>query len=266
MAETLAEQIDTYLRRLDQLIRAGRALEAALAADPASGPALAATAGWQRECGAIVNELSGGSKAHWLSRSYSEAFLMRAAEGRVIEGAAPAEIVSRLAGVLERAVESLSGMRNGPHAVSSEPPSPPSIRRFDFVHNRELRPVLEQAYSASRDALDQGRFTEALLTSCGVLEAIVTDALEHRGLDALAAVHPPSGHIGDWPVEARLAVAERAGLISKAWARLPEIARRYRELSNAGGEPDPHAAVSERDARQARQVLQIVMRDLDPGR
>jgi len=44
-----------------------------------------------------------------------------------------------------------------------------------------------------------------------------------------------------------------------AAARLPAVARGYRDLA-------ADAAVSERDAKVARQVLNVVMRDLDPGR
>jgi hypothetical protein len=46
------------------------------------------------------------------------------------------------------------------------------------------------------------------------------------------------------------------------WARLPAAARKYRDHS----ENDPSMAISERDARQASQVLHVIMRDLDPGR
>ena len=73
----------------------------------------------------------------------------------------------------------------------------PTPRRFDFVHNLELRPVLEQAYTDSRRAVEQGDFRMALITSCGILEAIVTDALEHRGLSALPASGVPAQK---WPI------------------------------------------------------------------
>jgi hypothetical protein len=47
-------------------------------------------------------------------------------------------------------------------------------------------------------------------------------------------------------------------------ARLPEIARRYREITDSGG--NLQLTVSEQDALRTRQVLHVVMRDLDPGR
>jgi hypothetical protein len=261
MDDTAREQIDIYLPHLDGLIQRGLALHGALAADPFDPSALAANRVWQQDCGVAVNQLSGGSKAHWLARSFSEAFLMRSAAGRVVEAAAPAEIVNRLVEVLRQAAASLSHLRGGGSMPASSEAAPP--HRFDFVHNPELRPVLEQAYLDSRRALEQSQFGEALLTSCGILEAIVTDALEHKGLAALFAADAPSGKIADWPFEARLAVAERAGLIH-SWVRLPPVARRYRDLTDARG--GPQGAVAERDARLAGQVLQIVMRDLDPGR
>src|SRR5208337_2282457 len=163
-------------------------------------------------------QLSGGSKAHWLARSFSEAFLMRSASGHAVEGAAPAEIVQRLLDVLEQAIASLSRMDDGAvisasSSASSEAPPP---RRFEFVHNPELRPVVEQAYIDSRRALEQEDYDLALRTSCGILEAIVTDALEHKGLSALAASGAlagkiAAGKIADWSFDTRLAVAERAG-------------------------------------------------------
>ena len=137
---------------------------------------------------------------------------------------------------------------------------------FDFVHNPELRPVVQQAYTDSRRALEQEDYDLALRTSCGILEAIVTDALEHKGLSALAASGAPARKIADWSFETRIAVAERAGLIRSGCARLPAVARTYRDHSDADDESGSKATVSERHARQARQVLHVVMRDLDPGR
>ena len=49
-----------------------------------------------------MNQLSGGSKAHWLARSFSEAFLMRSTDGHAVEGAAQTQIVQRLLGVLDQ--------------------------------------------------------------------------------------------------------------------------------------------------------------------
>jgi len=273
MDESLRAQIETYLSHLDGLIRRGRQVRDRLATDPSSSAAIAATRAWQEDCGVTINQLSGGSKAHWLARSFSEAFLMRSASGHAVEGAAPAEIVQRLLDVLEQAIASLSRMEDGPviSASSSAPSEAPPPRRFEFVHNSELRPVVEQAYTDSRRALEQEDYDLALRTSCGILEAIVTDALEHKGLSALAASGALAGKIAegmiaDWSFETRLAVAEQAGLIRGGCARLPAVARTYRERSDADGDGGPKATVSERDARQAGQVLHVVMRDLDPGR
>ena len=260
MNESLQTQIETYLSRLENLIQRGRQVGEALATDSSDKSVLLATRLWQHDCGHTIHELSGGSKAHWLSRAFSDAFLLRSSSGSAVEGVAPADIVTRLLDVLEQAVTSLT--RNDESAIASASTQAPPPRRFDFVHNRELRPVLEQAYIDSRRDLDEGRYDEALRTSCGVLEAIVTDALDHKGVDALAGANAPAGNIADWPFETRLAVAERAGLMRGGWARLPAAARKYRDHN----EKNPRIAISERDARQASQVLHVVMRDLDPGR
>ena len=136
-------------------------------------------------------------------------------------------------------------------------------RRFEFVHNTELRPVLEQTFADSRDALERGEFPLALILSCGVIDALLTDALDHA--------RPPAGGgaekgIAGWPFENRIAAAESAGLIRNGCARLPPVARKYRDLTDADGELLADARVSERQARLAGQVLHVVMRDLDPGR
>ena len=207
MDENLRAQIETYLSHLDGLMRRGRELRDTLATDPSNPSAIAATRAWQEDCGVTINQLSGGSKAHWLARSFSEAFLMRSAAGHAVEGAAPAEIVQRLLGVLEQAVATLSGMDGGKgpgftaySSASSEAPPP---RRFEFVHNPELRPVLEQAYIDSRRALEEGNYDLALRTSCGILEAIVTDALEHKGLSALAASSAPAAQLAEGKIASR---------------------------------------------------------------
>jgi hypothetical protein len=113
--------------------------------------------------------------------------------------------------------------------------------------------------------MDEKDYEFALLTSCGILEAIVTDALEYKGIDALADSDAPAGKIAEWPFGTRLSVAERMGLIRGGCARLPAVARAYRDPAD-GSDGGPKAAVTERDARTTGQVLHVVMRDLDPGR
>jgi hypothetical protein len=263
MDESLRVQIDTYLPQLDALIRRGRHLRETLAADPSDRAALVAYRAWQQDVGVTVNQLSGGSKAHWLARGFSEAFLVRSSSGQAVEGAAPAEIASRLVHVLEEAVDSLAGLAAGTTAPAARDAAP-APRRFEFVHNRELRPVLERAFSVGQDTLAQGKYSQALAMLCGILETIVTDALEHKGVAALADAGIPEGKIADWPFETRLQVAESTGIMRGGWTRLPEIARKYREFADLAGVLQ--AEVSERDARRTMQVLHVVMRDLDPGR
>jgi hypothetical protein len=242
--------------RLETLVGEGHHLRARLASEPSSAPLLASARDWQRECAALVNELSGGSKAHWLSRAYSEAFLIRPADGRAVGDASLEEIVGRIVAVLGQALTSLTQIPPAPSVDSAPPP-----HRFDFVHDSALRPVLEAAFVDGRAALEQGQFRRALLTSCSILEAIVTDRLTHD----LPDDDGPAAAIHGWPFEARIAAAERAGLIGGGCARLPPVAWKYREPS-AAGERDLNLAVTEREARLASQVLQVILRDLNPGR
>jgi hypothetical protein len=268
MDESTRTQIETYVTHLNALIRRGREIKSKLATDPNSPTAITLTRSWQEDCGVTINQLSGGSKAHWLARSFSAAFLMRSADGSAVTGAPPTEIVSRLIDVLQQAIATLSGMEDGAGVSENSPTSAssqPAPRKFEFVHNTDLRPVLEQAYAHSRQALEQRDYDSALRTSCGILEAIVTDALEHKGSSALAAEGAPTGKIADWPFAKRLAVAEQIGLIRGGCARLPAIARAYRD-HDAGNGGNNTQEVSEADARRTGQVLNVIMRDLDPGR
>jgi hypothetical protein len=267
--ESIRAQIETYVTHLNGLIRRGREARETLAKDPSDPAAIAATRAWQEDCGVTINQLSGGSKSHWLARSFSGAFLMRSADGRAAQGAPPAEIVNRMIDVLQQAIATLSGMEVGTDASEFSPSAwaqAPAPRRFEFVHNSDIRPVLEQAYTDSRQALEQAHYDLALRTSCGILEAIVTDALEFEGPAALAAKGAPAGRIADWSFQTRLAVAEKVGLIRSGCARLPAVARTYRDQAEASGESSPNAGVSERDARVTGQVLHVVMRDLYPTR
>jgi hypothetical protein len=264
MEETLRAQIETYLSHLDGLIKRGHQLREKLEAEPSDVAAMAATRKWQEDCGVTINQLSGGSKAHWLARSFSEAFLMRSSDGRAAQGAAPAEIVQQLLAVLGQAVASLS--RSNDSALVSASTQAPDPHRFDFVHNAEIRPVLERAYADSRSAMEQGDYDLALMTACGILESIVTDALEHKGLTALIETGAPTEKISEWSFETRLAVAEKAGLTRSGAARLPAVARAYRERLNTQDEGLPSGTVSGEEAKRTGQVLRVIMRDLDPGR
>jgi hypothetical protein len=264
MDESLRAQIDSSLSQLDALIGRGRRICDSLAADPGDKSALVANRAWQQDVGMLVHQLSGASKAHWLSRAFSEAFLMRAATGETVDTVEPAEIAVRLVAVLDQAVASLTRLSEE-EGHGQSPAAPPLPRRFEFVHDPGLRPVVEQAYIDSRDAFDQAKYEASLINACGILEAIVTDALEYAGRESIAAsTEVPAGRIPTWSFNDRLSVAERAGIIRGGCARLPEIARRYREFVDADG--NLQLSVSEQDAKRTTQVLHVIMKDLDPGR
>jgi len=60
--------------------------------------------------------------------------------------------------------------------------------------------------------------------------------------------------------ESRITAAEKRGLIRGGCARLPPVARAYRDVAESDVEVSVH------EAKVVRQVLHVVMRDLDPGR
>src|SRR5437660_11530289 len=157
MDEGLQTQLEIYLSRLENLIQRGRRLLGVLANDPSDESAGSTVRLWQGECGIAIHELSGGSKAHWLSRAFSEAFLLRSYGGRAAEGAAPGEIVLRLISVLEQAVASLS--KNNESAIISASSQAPPPRRFDFVHNVELRLCSNKPTSTAELPLTRGVMT-----------------------------------------------------------------------------------------------------------
>ena len=163
--------------------------------------------------------------------------------------------MSRVIEVLDRAARSLTQ----PGGVPASPVDAPPRRRFDFVRHEPLRPVLEEAYIESARALEEADYTHSLITSCSIIEAMLTDALEGgagqgRFIDAQTCV--PA--LADMSFGDRIAAAEQRGLIRGGCARLSPAARDYRALGSN--------IVTARDARVARQVLHVVMRDLDPGR
>jgi len=249
----IEQTVGEYRARLEDLIHQGRSLRTT-SSEGSQGALHNTLRAWHHECGAIVNELSGGSKAHWLARAFSEAFLVRSTAGGAIAQVPVADIIDRIVVVLDRASQSLSQIEADSAGPATMSPAP-APHRFDFVRNASLRPVLEQAYAEGRAAFDEGRYTDSLMTTCGVLEAILTDALESIG-------RSPHG----WTFHARIEAAEQAGLVRRGCARLPHIARNYRELTGADGQLPDHLTVTARDANTTTQVLHIVMRDLNPGR
>ena len=279
MDESLRRQRDTALREIEALIERGCQIRAVGSVD--------ATRAWQRDCAAAINQLSGGSKAHWLSRAYSEAFLVRSADGGVVVEAEAGEIIDRILDVLSQGAASLSRMDDVAAASTGVPPRP---RRFEFVRNAELRPVLERAFDDSREAFERGEFALALVLSCSVIESLLTDALDaaapttddRRGGPSVGDRRGgPSGDdrrggpsdgdrrggpSGPPSFEQRFAQAENAGIIRGGCARLPAVARAYHDLTDEAGDLRAGVNVTEREARLAGQVLRVVMRDLDPGR
>ncbi|OLC77642.1 MAG: hypothetical protein AUH72_17295 [Acidobacteria bacterium 13_1_40CM_4_65_8] len=152
MDDSLQTQRDVALAHLKRLIARGRQIADRLKTIQDSAVDIRA---WQQDVATAINELSGGSKAHWLSRAFSQAFLVRPADGGVVIEASAADIVDRLLAVLAQAAASLTTM-DPVDAAAVAATAAPAPRRFDFVHTPELRGVLEQAYADSGRALEAG--------------------------------------------------------------------------------------------------------------
>jgi len=255
-----ASVVQPYLDGLGALADEGRRLAGLIRADPGATGPMAEARHWQRACESMVARLSGGSKAHWLARAFSEAFLVPVAAGSSATAAGVPErvpvdrIVERIVVVLERAAASLS--QPGAAPGSELRPTEPRAPRYQVVADPTLRSQLEDADAEGERAFDEGAFGLALVCWSSVIEALITYALE-RATDTPVA---------DWPFAERIAAAERARLVSGACARLPATARTYRDLLDADGELRPGVGISDRDARTVRQVLTALRHDLAQGR
>src|SRR5262245_26101790 len=84
--------------RLANLIEEGGVLGPRLDHGGATPATLTTVRAGQQGCAETISELSGGSKAHWLSRAFSEALLVRSSTGAAVEEAPPATIVDRIVG------------------------------------------------------------------------------------------------------------------------------------------------------------------------
>ncbi len=258
-SDARASQVQIYRHRLDALLREGRRLQAM------DAPAASDVGGWQRDCTALISGLSGGDKAHWLSRAYSEAFLVRpsreaSARGGVAADAPVDEILTRIVSALELAVGSLAQLE-GPDAPTADSDG---SRRFAFLDDPGLRSGVVQADAEADAALARGALALSLVSRCSVLESIITDALERAGDPSSGGAGAPPLH--ERPFEQRIADAECARVISAGCRRLPDVARRYREILTDDGDVRLDVHVSESDAVRVRQVLRVIVRDLAPGR
>jgi hypothetical protein len=249
-----------YRQHLDRLIRDGQAIQAERDR-PADAAAIRT---WQQQCASLIGQLSGGAKSHWLARAFSDAFLVAPTRsGAVTTEVAATEIVSRVLSVLDLASASLLQLERG--AAPGGPPAA-ATDRFAFIADPTLRTGLAEVDRAAQDAFDRGAHRLALVSTCSVLESVITECIQRAALSALAASGAPDDPITTWSFDTRIAVAQAIGCISAGCARLPPSARRYRELLDANGDVRDDVSVSEQEARRARQVLRVILRDLAPGR
>ncbi len=252
-------QPENYRVHLDRLQSEGRALgvvESLSGDDPA-------VRAWQQQCATLIGQLSGGVKAHWLARAYGEAFLVSGGTADAPAGL----IVRRILSVLEQASASLEHLqRIGADSSPDSVDGASSTEPFAFIADPTLRHGLADVHRAARDAFDKEAYALALVSTCSVLESVITEVVQRCDPSVLVEHDAPAGPITTWPFDTRITIAERAGCISAGCARLPSSARRYRDLLDDQGDVRSDVDVSERDARRAGQVLRVMLRDLAPGR
>jgi hypothetical protein len=261
--DTRTASVDAYRQRLAGLRAVGQQLRSTFAVPPGTPADYQSLDRWQRECGATLHQLSGGNKAHWLSRAFSRALLVPVAAAG---SADVVTIIDRLIDVLDSAGRSLIEAKALPTSDLGGLAEPPPRARFTSIDNAALRSSLERAYLEGHEALTRGEVALALMTFCSILETVITDALERQVPSRLAPHGAPAEPIVTWPFATRIATAERVGLISRGCARLPRIAREYRERVDTAGGSVAGEVVSARDAKLTSDVLHVILRDLAPGR
>src|SRR6185295_18983488 len=107
MPDSPRTQRDIALHHVETLIRRGQELLPSSLDDDGGSLRVDDVRAWQQQCAAAITHLSGGSKAHWLSRAFSEALLVRSIDGGADVEAPVEEILRRLVDVLSQARASL---------------------------------------------------------------------------------------------------------------------------------------------------------------
>jgi len=173
----------------------------------------------EQDCAAAINQLSGGSKAHWLRGGYSSAFLVRPAGGGVVIEADAMEIATGFSGpVRGRDVVVAHGRCRGGLVRGGAASAP-----VDFVHNRisaRLRAGLANAATPS------GRRVRLAL----ILQAASSKRCSPmRRTSGKRGIHRSLGEVG---LRGTYRRAGTRGLILRL-RRLPPSRGKYKDLTDA---------------------------------
>lgn len=111
-------------------------------------------------------------------------------------------------------------------------------RQFSFVHNPDLKAIIERDYSEIQRAYIAQCWKSVIILCGGAIEAILTDLLKSNETDARASksAPPKEPDITRWDLSQLISVAVELKLVSAAVEKLSHSLREYRNLVHPGNE------------------------------
>ena len=137
-------------------------------------------------------------------------------------------------------------------------------RTFAFVHDPELRQILERDYAEIQRAFIAQCWKAVIILAGSAIEALLVDLLSANSNLALSAASAPKGkaHITQWDFAHLIDVAVEIKLVSAGVDKLSHSVRGYRNLVHPGNEIRHKLKFGGEEARIAVELLHIVHRDL----
>ena len=136
-------------------------------------------------------------------------------------------------------------------------------RDFFFVSDSGIRSILERDFSELQRAFASECWKSVIILSGGAIEAILTDLLIANSIKAISSpAAPKQPDITKWSLSNLIDVSTDLKLISHGVAKLSHPIREYRNLVHPGLELRKQINFDAREARIAKEVLNILYRDL----
>ena len=138
-------------------------------------------------------------------------------------------------------------------------------RDFSYVHNPDLRKVLERDYTEIQRAYLTQCWKSVIILSGSAIEAILLDCLQHdSGRAKSASKAPNKSDLSRWDLSELIDVCVELNHVSSGVEKLSHSVREYRNLVHPGNETRNKLAFGQEESRIALEVLNIVHRDLNP--
>lgn len=135
-------------------------------------------------------------------------------------------------------------------------------RDFSFVHNSELRDIIERDFSEIQRAFISQCWKSVIILCGGAMEAVLADLLMNNSVEAMASAKAPDKKdITRWGLSDLIAVCVDLKLVTQGVEKLSHPLREYRNLVHPGIELREKLVIDAEEARIALEVLNIVLRD-----